>query len=137
MIILNGKFYNQAFTSSEKNAIQLTEVDESSAQWDPSAMPNGSRVTKNTSDYIFILSYAEMLRYLPTASSRLCEPTRYAVAEGGNSSPKYCWYWMRNPAYRNNAGAVGWEGELDTCYMNHSYGIARPACWVDLATLGY
>ncbi len=135
---LNGKFYNQAFNSSEKNAIQATEVDDSSEQWDPKAMPNSTRVVKNTTDYIFILSYGEMVRYMPTAAERLCRPTKYAVAQGSNSgNGGYCWYWMRNPAYNNNVGAVGWEGELDTCYMNHTYGVARPACWVDLAAIGY
>lgn len=136
--ILNSTFYNQAFNSSEKRAIQLTEVDESSVQWDPNALPAATRDTENTFDYIFILSYAEMAYYLPTSASRLCKPTKYAVAEGGNSGGGgYCWYWMRNPCYKNNAGAVSWEGALETCYMNHTYGIARPACWVDLAALGY
>ena len=42
---------------------------------------------------------------------------------------------MRNPAYNNNVGAVGWEGELDTCYMNHPNGVVRPCIIVDLDLL--
>lgn len=139
---LNGAWYYDSFTYSERNAISSTTVTDSRSDWDPERLPN-NRNTRSTTDYIFVLSYGEIMQYLPSSNRRLCAPTAYVVARGGNQSNtryggmKTCWYWLRNPAYRNNAGAVDWDGSIATCYMNHTYGVARPCCWVSLSALGY
>ena len=138
---LNKKFLNQAFTSSEREYILTTHVDEDISQCDPAHEPN--RLGKDTDDKVFLLSYAEALKYMPTEEERMCRPTTRAINEGGNKSDKRyidneyrtCWYWLRSPAYNNNVCIVGWEGELDTCYMSHDYGVVRPCIWVDIAGL--
>lgn len=133
---LNKTFYNDAFNSAEKDAILTTEIDDSLSTCDPSAPPK--RIGDNTQDKVFLLSYVEMSQYLPTDYDRMCVPTAKAKAEGCNVSDqryldgeyKTCWYWMRSPAYNNNVCVVDWNGKIETCYMNHTYGVVRPTLWV-------
>lgn len=138
---LNDTFYNDAFTGEEKAAILGTRVPEDESQWDPARPPADKRAGKDTVDHIFVLSYAEIMAYLPTEEDRLCYVTELIKVKGNRSDkPRAegytCWYWLRNPVFTNNAGAVGWDGEIDSSYMNHKYGVARPCCWVNLAALG-
>ena len=137
---LNGDFFGTAFTDAEKAAIFVTEVDESAEQQDPDHP--SVRTGDNTRDRIFALSYAEIVKYLPTAEERKCYCTEYIRRHANFSETLYsegrtCWYWLRSPAFTNNAGAVDWDGTIDTCYISHPYGVGRPCCWVDLAALGY
>mgnify|MGYP006873050460 CR=1 FL=1 len=134
---LNGIFYYEAFNADEQKYVKLTEVDESISQADNDHPPK--RIGEDTEDYVFLLSYKELSEYLTTKSSRLCRPTEHAISQGCNQSNdknidgkyKSCWYWLRTPAYNNNACVVDWDGSFETCYMNHAYGVARPAIWVD------
>ncbi len=137
---LNHDFYDSAFTAGEKEAILITHVDENSGQNDPDHPAAAGRTGEDTDDYIFILSYAEIMKYLPTPEERRCYVTLYIITHANYSEKRYaegytCWYWLRNPAYKNNAGAVDWDGTINACYMNHVYGVARPCCWVDLTML--
>ena len=139
--ILNDDFYNEAFNEDEKAAILATEVDEGMDQQDPNHPAAKGRVGKNTTDHVFILSYAETLKYQPTKEERMCYVTEYIKKNSNYSDRRYdegftCWYWLRNPAYKNNASVVDWDGTFETCYLHHPYGVARPCCWVDLAALG-
>lgn len=137
---LNGTFLKTAFTVDERDAIAYTEVDEGINQCDGAHPP--SRLGSSTRDQIYILSYAEAARYLKDRSIRLCIPTSHTVAKGGNKSDsahlngqKTCWYWLRSPAYKNNACCVDWDGTYATCYIHHSYGVVRPCMWVYLDML--
>ena len=139
--MLNDDFFYGAFTEEERAAILLTHVEEGPEQEDPSYKADESRVYRDTDDRIFLLSYAEMMRYLPTPASRLGYATEYIRAYANASDRTYpegrtCWYWLRNPAYNTNASVVNWDGSFDTCVITHRYGVARPSCWVDLAALG-
>ena len=138
---LNQEFYNEAFTNEEKEAILITHLNEGVDQQDPSHPAAAGRVGEDTDDRIFILSYAEIIQYMPTAEDRQCYATESIRRHANYSEKRYaegytCWYWLRNPAYKNNASAVDWDGTIDACYMNHAYGVARPCCWVDLTKLG-
>ena len=138
---LNDSFYNDAFTPEEKAAILGTHVPEGEDQWDPAFPPARGRKGKDTVDRIFVLSYAEIMEYMPTEEDRMCYVTELIKVKGNRSDKLRgdgytCWYWLRHPTFSNNAGVVGWDGEIDSCYMNHQYGVARPCCWVDLAVLG-
>ncbi len=138
---LNGEFYDDAFNDEEKTAILETKVDESFSQHDPNHAAADGRIGKDTTDFIYILSYAEMMKYLPTEKDRTCYVTESVRKTANYSDKKYddgytCWYWMRNPAYRNNAGVVDFDGSIDTCYLHHALGVARPCCWVSLSGLG-
>jgi hypothetical protein len=30
---------------------------------------------------------------------------------------------------------VNWDGTIDSAYISHPYGVARPCCWVDVNRL--
>lgn len=138
---LNQTFYTQAFTTSEKNSIQTTLVDEGLDQCHPERAPK--RLGNDTYDKVFLLSYAEAIQYLPSDRDRMCVPSDKALAEGCNKSDKRyldgqyktCWWWLRSPAYNNNFVVADWTGVLDTCYMSHTYGVVRPAIWVSTSAL--
>ena len=138
---LNKTFLNDAFLYSEQNEILTTAVDESLSQCHPNYAPK--RLGENTNDKVFLLSYAEALKYMPTERDRMCVPTIQCVREGGNESDKRyldgeyktCWYWLRSPAYNNNLVCVDWNGKLETCYMSHAYGVVRPAIWVNVSAI--
>ncbi len=134
---LNGSFLKSAFNAQEREAILYTEVQEGIDQCDSSHAPK--RLGSNTRDKIFVLSYAEAIRYLRDRDVRLCIPTAYATGQGGNKSDtaylygsRTCWYWLRSPAYQNNACCVDWDGTYATCYISHNYGVVRPCMWVVL-----
>lgn len=137
---LNDEFLYNAFTSSERYAIRTTtlENDESTSRndWNTTGRNSGT-----TEDKIFLLSYQELSEYLGT-NERMCIPSEYAVSQGCNRSSKgflngqrTCWYWLRTCAFKNNVGVVDWDGSLATCYMHHSYGVVRPALWVEVSAL--
>ncbi|MFA5736480.1 MAG: DUF6273 domain-containing protein, partial [Bacilli bacterium] len=96
---LNDNFYNTAFTAAEKARIQTTTVDNSVAStgYDPNAY-----ACANTSDKVFLLSYAEATSAtygLSTDASRQLQPSAYAQSQGvytytsnGNSN-----WWLRSP----------------------------------------
>lgn len=138
---MNKTFYKAAFTYDQQQSILTTTIKEDISQCSGDFPPN--RLGNNTQDKVFTLSYVEMTEYLPTDYDRLCVPTEAAILEDCNESDrrylddeeKTCWYWMRSPAYNNNILVVGWEGEIDTCYMSHYYGVARPAMWVESSAL--
>ena len=131
---LNNHFFQDAFTEEEKDAILVTRVDEGKEQQDPEHA--AGRFGESTKDRIFALSYAETLRYFPAKEDRLCYVTEYIRLNGNRSNKKYngdftTWYWMRTPAFKNNACVIDWDGSFETCFISHPYGTARPCCWVD------
>ncbi len=138
---LNYDFYNAAFTDAEKAAIAVTHLVESEDDWDPELQAYNRSGMADTDDRIFVLSYAETVRYFPTDESRKCYCTEYIRVHGNRSDRLYaegrtCWYWLRSPAYANNASAVDWDGSIASGYMHHARGVARPCCWVSLSALG-
>ena len=127
---LNGTFYKTAFSAEERDAIQYTHIDESYSQSSPAFPP--ARVGNDTNDHVFILSYAEAVKYLIGNRDLMCIPTNHAVANGGNKGNGVCWYWLRSPAYKNNALAVNWDGTFASGYISHPSGVVRPCIWVDV-----
>ena len=84
---LNGEFFEAAFSKAEQSAIFVTEV---------SAIKNprfDTPVGKPTKDKVFLLSYEECLKYMPTDADRKNFPTEYAVA---------------NQCYVNTDGHAAW-----------------------------
>ena len=137
---LNGTFYSQAFSRGEAAAILESFVNEAEDQASRSFAPK--RIGESTYDRVFLLSYADLMTYVPNVRDRQCVPTNHALSEGCNYSDTVylngqptCWWWLRSPAYRNNALAVNNSGVVEACMMSQSYGALRPAMWVDLQTL--
>lgn len=82
---LNNSFLNKAFTTTEQDAILLTDVDNGKKQGYSEWNTNGG---KNTKDKIFLLSYAEAKKYFSVTlsgdknvNSRV-EPTAFALKQG-------------------------------------------------------
>ncbi len=137
---LNGAFLSQAFSAAEAQAILETYVNEAEDQASKAFAPK--RIGASTYDHLFLLSYAELTAYLPSIRDRQCVPTAHALAEGCNYSDTLlidgqpaCWWWLRSPAYRNNALVVNASGNVEACMMSQSYGAVRPVMWVDVDTL--
>ncbi len=69
-------------------------------------------------------------------ASRMCAPTKYAVARGAGWSDDYtvdgvgaCWWWLRSPGYDSRRAAdVGSDGNVNSrgSRVDHDYGSVRP-----------
>jgi hypothetical protein len=85
---------------------------------------------------VFLLSITEANKYFSAYSARQCQPTDYAVANGGlESTSGTCWWWLRSPGInQNDAASVNYVGDV------YEYGhlvylgkcAVRPALWIDL-----
>ena len=136
---LNGTFYDAAFSSTEKNKIQTTDVvNNDNWYW-------GTEGGKDTKDKVFLLSDDEAKKYFADnsgkhdgdqSSARACALTAYAIARGGEPSygsewwANNCWYWLRSPGqYPNYAAYVYRHGYVSYDYDGIDYmtGVVRPA----------
>ena len=134
---LNDEFLNTAFTPEEQAAIQDTEVDLSEAQglrdWNSAGRAAGS-----TRDKLFLLSALEVRKYLVRDEWRLCAvpdgaaEKAYLTSSKELNGRKTCDYWLRNAAYKTNAGIVRADGTIDKESMNNGRGAVRPAMWVSI-----
>ena len=135
---LNRDFLNKAFTSQEQAAILTTRVNNSRSQgykWGP----NGGN---NTQDKIFLLSYAEMQKYLSVNSFKAqIAPTAYAVKQKAYTSRDYktaeglsaSWWWLRSPgSYEGSVAYVYSNGSLNSGVGKNSAGGVCPALWINL-----
>ena len=86
---LNNDFCNSAFTQSEKDQIGLFKVG---TRDNPDYHTSGGNITSG--DRIILLSYDEIINYMPV-SSRRCEATAYARTKGISLMD-------------NETGIVGW-----------------------------
>ena len=144
---LNGEFLNAAFTPEEQKSILLTNVVNGKDQGYLS--PDGGN---DTTDKIFLLSYAEAHQYLGVAwndrgnvRSRV-RPTPYAVYAGAYISNQYKtedgdyagWWWLRSPGHtQNSASYVNHYTSLTTSYVDSDNICVRPALWVDQGSVIY
>lgn len=129
---LNSDFINEAFTDAEKGMLVTSDVP---------ADPNSDYDTEPgnaTQDQVFLLSQAEMERYLTTEEERMCRPTDYAKENGafGNHA-NYCNWWLRTPGYNSfgatyiGSGGLTFTGGFFVSYVNCA---VRPAFWIDSNT---
>ncbi len=134
---LNGTLLNTAFTPEEQAAIQDTEVDLSEEQglkgWN-----SAGRAAESTNDKLFLLSALEVQKYLVKDEWLLCavpdsaEEKAYQTSAKELNGRKTCDYWLRNAAYKTNAGIVRADGKIDKESMNNGRGAVRPAMWVSI-----
>ena len=134
---LNSKFYETAFSESEKGKIVLSTVK------NPDNKKYHTRGGNTTQDYVYLLSLDEVGRYFHVdpysddnyqSEALICLPTQTAVKNGAStisqanvdkwqSDYKYplkagaCWWWLRSPgsgqghaAYVNFGGSVSVYG---------------------------
>lgn len=130
---LNDTFLYKAFTAQEYAAIQTTLNDNSKKQ-----QGFGLSGGNDTSDRIFVLSYAEVQKYFPEKASRKCLPTDYAEKQGVyvHERDRYTWWWTRSPGKSySTASAVNYEGGNTNYATDRKSGGVRPVLWVDITKL--
>jgi hypothetical protein len=133
---LNDTFYNTAFTAAEKARIQTTTVDNSVAS---TGYSSNTYACANTSDKVFLLSYAEATSAtygLSTTTSRELQPSAYAQSQGvityisnGNSV-----WWLRSP-YNSSADLaryVYYDGNVGLNRVYYTNDGVVPALWISL-----
>ncbi len=117
---LNDTFYNTAFTAAEKARIQTTTVDNSGAS---TGYSYNHFACANTSDKVFLLSYAEATNAsygLSTDASRQLQPSAYAQSQGVHTDTSYgdSYWWLRSP------GGIGGDARNVNPDGNVYYSIA-------------
>lgn len=131
---LNTTFLNNAFSASEQNAIQLTNVDNSNSQGYSGWKTSGGQ---DTQDKVFLLSYAEAWEYFASDSDRACYATTYALSrEAEQHDPdNHSWWWLRSPGETDSHAAyVNFNGTVYSNAVGNDYVSVRPALWIDIAT---
>ena len=116
---LNGSFYDNAFSSSEKAMIlSSTIANENNSEY-------GTAGGNKTTDKVFLLSISEAQKYFSSEDERRTEATAYAVKNGAwvNDSG-YCFWWLRSPGDGSHTAALVLSG-----------GSVRPALWIDISNL--
>ncbi len=127
---LNSDFLNVAFSAENQARIQAVTVSEDKNLY------YGTGPGNSTQDKVFLLSIPEAETYFPTSSTRWCETTAYAKANGCYANKSgFCVWWLRSPgsslrraAYVNISGVVATGGDG----VNSVNYAVRPALWIDL-----
>ena len=120
---LNGAFYWDAFSESERAMIQETNVE---AHRNPTY--NAADPGKDVSDRIFLLSIQEVRRYFSNDYARLCRLT--------DGDQLYGKWWLRSCGRESALRAyVRDDGREITAghFANTSKFGVRPAMWIDTA----
>lgn len=125
----NEMFYRDAFTEEEKARILLTHNENpDNEQFHIGGGPD-------TDDYVFFLSYPEVLAYMPTDASRKTTQTTVARYEGKHVNDGNYW-WLRTPGnwpyqammvYGSN-GRISMSG----ADVGHSQIGYRPCIWIKI-----
>ena len=134
---LNSTFINTAFTEEERQAILVTDVDNSSAQ----GFDEWNRGGSNTQDRVFLLSYHEVFEtYLIRYEERITTPTEYALTRGAWAfrDTGICWWWLRSPGESlTYAAGVNNDGNLSCAHVLIGEDSVRPALWVNQEAAGF
>ena len=124
---LNSEFMKAAFNQRQQNLILQANVDNSSSQGSDKWMTSGGN---NTKDYVFLLSYAEVKKYLKTETDRSCELTAFAQSQASGEADALFW-WLRSPGSKQeNAMDVDLSGKRHNNKVSSKNGFIRPALWI-------
>ena len=128
---LNSTFIKTAFTSKQQKAIEKTALTNGESTGAKGYLTGNDA---DTTDQVFILSYAEVRKYLGGASSSICTGTVYARRQGlvtdGNTHGRW---WLRNPGRGANAAAsIYSNGILRSEVVSYAKIGVRPAMWVNI-----
>ena len=128
---LNDVFYANAFSDEERNHIVKTTVP---ADKNPEYDTEPGTATE---DAVFLLSIAEVEKYIESDDVRKCQPTAYAVAKGvwSAGAKGNCWWLLRTPGSdRNKVADVNVYGSVRTAgeYAQTTVDAVRPAFWIDM-----
>ncbi len=109
-------------------------------------------IVKGNLGSVFLLSAAELEKYIPIQSDRVCQATEYAISKEASVSHGGAWWWLRDTHFKdtlNNgrkmsksnwayeAVLVYGDGEISngTTVSIDDYGV-RPAIWIDFSGKG-
>lgn len=124
---LNGTFYNNAFSASEKAAIRTTTVSTPYTQgYDTYPGPS-------TQDKVYLLSYEEVQKYNVTLKRY---PTQYALDQKVFRSPENgytTYWWLRSPHAPGKVAVINSAGQLFGSKTYDTDGGVCPVIWVDLS----
>ena len=133
---LNGDFLGAAFTEEERAAILPTDLDNGRSQQNSAWRTDGGRDTR---DMVWLLSYAEAVRYLPTPEAMMCNMTDYAEHHGAymgglvflDGRDTACW-WLRSPGERQDKTAIIWYRSPMDMNCGWEKGAVRPVIRIGL-----
>lgn len=135
---LGNKFFNSAFSATQKPLIEETTVDNSA---DSTGISSNPYACENTKEKVFLLSYKESLNSaygFNTANTnadkvRQKQATDYAKATGAYASENgNAMWWLRSPSdnrkfNEKNSRAVSEEGTVIDLYSLVDYACVVPA----------
>ncbi|MBQ4514217.1 MAG: hypothetical protein II969_14575 [Anaerolineaceae bacterium] len=132
---LNNDFLYSAFSSSERDSIVETSVNNNA---NPAYGTNGGR---NTQDKLFLLSISEVQGYFREGPQLQCYATQYTKAMGIKRDPSakdarrgdLWWWWLRTPGSQMQyASTVNLDGGIVKIgyHVDDAYCGVRPAMWV-------
>lgn len=114
----------------QKALIQTTTVDNSVSS---TGYSSNSYVCENTSDKVFLLSYAEVKTYLTSDEARMFNSSDYAKSQGICEGLGTCLWWLRSPY--NEPGTTRYidnEGKFKLSGVSCTYNGIVPALWIDI-----
>lgn len=126
---LNGSFYENAFTSTEREKILTTTVTADLNPYYP------TKPGAETQDKIYLLSILEVQQYFPKEEQRRCAATSYIASRGAyvNKSTGGSWWWLRTPgASTKDAAKVNGDGTITHADnpVTAISGTVRPVMWI-------
>ena len=125
---LNHEFMDEAFDEEQQKGIRFTLLDNNKNQW-YNKIYDGNK----SMDKVFLLSYAEVMKYLPANEDRVCENTPFAVAKRAGRTQKW---WLRSPGkVMQFADYIDSNGKRGDETMTNKENFVRPAIWVEVSTL--
>ncbi len=128
---LNDTFRQTAFEKKERDRILPSYLK---------ADPNPEYNVKcggDTTDYVFLLSIAEVQRYMK-AEFLPCRPTIYTIVHNGSYdfNTGCSWWWLRTAGHdRMHTSYVNDDGEISAYGYGviSNRGVVRPAIWISIA----
>lgn len=137
---LNIDFYSKASNDSEKKNVVHSLITNDSSTINRSWNTVGG---KNTTDYVFLLSYQEFVKYLHGTFKVHAYPTGYACAKNPwmmpppNENMAFSW-WLRSPGQYQFFAASYLDGYIEmglqSGRIDHIIGV-RPAIWVNATAI--
>ena len=130
---LNSTFYNTAFSSSEKDRILTSLINNPD---NPNyAVTQNSIGGNDTLDKVFCLSIQEALNtsYFSNKDEVKASGTQYAIDAGARSSNGYTLWWLRSSGSTNSdASMVYTDGEVQTdgFDVTSTFIGVRPVMWI-------
>ena len=132
---LNGDFFASSFSENEKKQIFCVKVDNS-------VNSTGYEVNKcaceNSDEKIFLLSYKELIGFLPQKQDRQSICTEFAKTSGvltykNNNGD----WWLRSPNNNDEwkVRTVSYDGGTYLTPTNNNFTGIRPALWINLEYL--